>query len=338
MGKTDACLPQPEFLEALRGLSPDLCVTAAYGNILPQAFLNIPRWGTLNIHPSLLPLYRGAAPVQRALEVTHTALPLQSANVGSECDLVTGHSLSIAVNRGTFLPGSMARCVLTGVSASLSSMQMLLWPTSWLPQQLRSYRAQALLICTQEGVTETGVSVVFIVRAMVAEPALTPAHVSAGGCHRDSGVSGVHSQGHVCGASARPRACAGDTRDTAHLHAGGRRRAMDAGPMLTWPCWRAPQLCQNRAQALLICTQEGVAETGVSVAFTVRAMDAGPVLAQERVQVDDSVQAPELLADLFQRGAQLLLQQLPAVAQGAARDAAVPQVHLPRACKCWPRS
>ena len=49
-------------------------MTAAYGNILPQAFLDIPRWGTLNIHPSLLPLYRGAAPVQRALEVPHTAL------------------------------------------------------------------------------------------------------------------------------------------------------------------------------------------------------------------------------------------------------------------------
>ena len=52
-------------------LQPDLCVTAAYGNILPQRFLDIPRFGTLNIHPSLLPRFRGAAPVQRALQV-HT--------------------------------------------------------------------------------------------------------------------------------------------------------------------------------------------------------------------------------------------------------------------------
>lgn len=44
-------------------------MTAAYGNMLPAAFLSIPRRGTLNIHPSLLPLYRGAAPVQRALQV-----------------------------------------------------------------------------------------------------------------------------------------------------------------------------------------------------------------------------------------------------------------------------
>ena len=43
-------------------------MTAAYGNMLPQRFLDIPRLGTLNIHPSLLPAYRGAAPVQRSLQ------------------------------------------------------------------------------------------------------------------------------------------------------------------------------------------------------------------------------------------------------------------------------
>ncbi|XP_010693755.2 uncharacterized protein LOC104906667 [Beta vulgaris subsp. vulgaris] len=56
------------FLANLRTLEPELCVTAAYGNILSSKFLNIPKQGTVNIHPSLLPLYRGAAPVQRALQ------------------------------------------------------------------------------------------------------------------------------------------------------------------------------------------------------------------------------------------------------------------------------
>ncbi|KAJ0098780.1 hypothetical protein Patl1_21338 [Pistacia atlantica] len=56
------------FLTSLRALQPELCITAAYGNILPSKFLNIPPLGTVNIHPSLLPLYRGAAPVQRALQ------------------------------------------------------------------------------------------------------------------------------------------------------------------------------------------------------------------------------------------------------------------------------
>jgi hypothetical protein len=65
---------QPGFLESLTGIRPDLCVTAAYGNILPRAFLEIPKRGTLNIHPSLLPKYRGAAPVQRAIQVSATAV------------------------------------------------------------------------------------------------------------------------------------------------------------------------------------------------------------------------------------------------------------------------
>ncbi|CAB4304233.1 unnamed protein product [Prunus armeniaca] len=56
------------FLSNLRDLQPELCITAAYGNILPSKFLNIPTSGTVNIHPSLLPLYRGAAPVQRSLQ------------------------------------------------------------------------------------------------------------------------------------------------------------------------------------------------------------------------------------------------------------------------------
>jgi len=51
------------FLVSLASLQPDLCITAAYGNFLPSKFLSIPKFGTLNIHPSLLPLYRGAAPV-----------------------------------------------------------------------------------------------------------------------------------------------------------------------------------------------------------------------------------------------------------------------------------
>ena len=57
-----------EFLAAVAAMEPDLMVTAAYGNFLPQRFLDLPRLGTLNIHPSLLPQFRGAAPVQRALE------------------------------------------------------------------------------------------------------------------------------------------------------------------------------------------------------------------------------------------------------------------------------
>lgn len=126
------------FLSNLRALEPVLCITAAYGNILPNKFLKIPPLGTVNLHPSILPLYRGAAPVQRAL-------------------------------------------------------------------------------------------------------------------------------------------------------------------------------------------QDGVKETGVSLAFTVRALDAGPVIACERMEVDDQIKAPDLLALLFSRGSKLLIDELPAIFDGSARLKAQPQ-------------
>jgi methionyl-tRNA formyltransferase len=49
-------------------IKPDLCITAAYGQYLPKRFLATPTYGTVNIHPSLLPRWRGASPIQRSLE------------------------------------------------------------------------------------------------------------------------------------------------------------------------------------------------------------------------------------------------------------------------------
>ncbi|KAK7365222.1 hypothetical protein VNO80_14109 [Phaseolus coccineus] len=126
------------FLSNLKALQPQLCITAAYGNILPTKFLDIPQFGTVNIHPSLLPLYRGAAPVQRAL-------------------------------------------------------------------------------------------------------------------------------------------------------------------------------------------LDGAKETGVSLAFTVRALDAGPIIATETIQVDDQIKAPDLLELLFRKGSELLIRELPSILDGSARLKAQPQ-------------
>ncbi|SFB37348.1 methionyl-tRNA formyltransferase [Cohnella sp. OV330] len=57
----------PEAVEAVRELAPDLIVTAAYGQILPKSLLDIPRLGCVNVHGSLLPRYRGGAPIQRSV-------------------------------------------------------------------------------------------------------------------------------------------------------------------------------------------------------------------------------------------------------------------------------
>jgi methionyl-tRNA formyltransferase len=62
-----ARLREPEFLDALRALAPDCCPVVAYGALIPPDALEIPKHGWVNLHFSLLPAWRGAAPVQAAL-------------------------------------------------------------------------------------------------------------------------------------------------------------------------------------------------------------------------------------------------------------------------------
>ncbi len=57
----------PEAIEALRALKPDVMVVIAYGLILPQSVLDIPKLGCINVHASLLPRWRGASPIQHAI-------------------------------------------------------------------------------------------------------------------------------------------------------------------------------------------------------------------------------------------------------------------------------
>jgi methionyl-tRNA formyltransferase len=56
-----------EFFKQFKHLNPDLCIVAAYGRIIPSRYLELPKYGFLNIHPSLLPIYRGPSPVQSAI-------------------------------------------------------------------------------------------------------------------------------------------------------------------------------------------------------------------------------------------------------------------------------
>lgn len=61
-------LKDPDIIAGLADLKPDVIVVIAYGKILPKAILDIPRYGCLNVHGSLLPAYRGAAPIQYAIK------------------------------------------------------------------------------------------------------------------------------------------------------------------------------------------------------------------------------------------------------------------------------
>ncbi len=83
-------LAKPESLKEeaiqskLRALAPEVVVVAAYGLLLPQAVLDIPKYGCINIHGSLLPRWRGAAPVQRAIEAgdTGTGIAIMQMDAG----------------------------------------------------------------------------------------------------------------------------------------------------------------------------------------------------------------------------------------------------------------
>jgi methionyl-tRNA formyltransferase len=74
----------PEFIEQLRQLQAGLIVVAAYGQILPQAILDLPRFGCLNVHTSLLPKYRGAAPIQWAIleDESETGVTIMNMDAG----------------------------------------------------------------------------------------------------------------------------------------------------------------------------------------------------------------------------------------------------------------
>jgi methionyl-tRNA formyltransferase len=84
--------------DALREMQPDVMVVVAYGLILPQAVLDIPQYGCWNVHASLLPRWRGAAPIQRAIEAgdTETGVCLMQMEAGLDTGpVLLAQSMSI---------------------------------------------------------------------------------------------------------------------------------------------------------------------------------------------------------------------------------------------------
>lgn len=84
----------PEVVAELAALNPDVIIVVAYGQILPQAILDIPKFGCLNVHGSILPQYRGAAPIHWAVlnGDKETGVTIMKMDVGMD----TGDVLSIA--------------------------------------------------------------------------------------------------------------------------------------------------------------------------------------------------------------------------------------------------
>ena len=105
-------LKDESWLQTFRNLQPDLAIVAAYGRLLPQGLLDLPRLGTINVHASLLPRWRGAAPVHRAILAG---------------DAVTG----VTIMRDTFADTTRAQAEL-GFAPSKSLESGLAAESEWL--------------------------------------------------------------------------------------------------------------------------------------------------------------------------------------------------------------
>ena len=88
--KTPESFKDPKEIEEFRKLKPDLVIVGAYGLILPQALLDIPPMGCLNLHASLLPYGRGASPIQRAIldGKSKTGLTIMKLDAGCDTGLI----------------------------------------------------------------------------------------------------------------------------------------------------------------------------------------------------------------------------------------------------------
>lgn len=90
-----------DSIEKLNELRPDLIILIAYGKILPQAILNLPKLGAINIHPSLLPKFRGPSPIQNALlnneKITGVTIMLMNAGMDTG-DILRQKEIAIEAN------------------------------------------------------------------------------------------------------------------------------------------------------------------------------------------------------------------------------------------------
>ncbi|WP_025371423.1 methionyl-tRNA formyltransferase [Advenella mimigardefordensis] len=111
--------------ETLLALKPDVMVVAAYGLILPQWVLDLPRYGCLNIHASLLPRWRGAAPIQRAIEAgdSQTGIAIMQMDIGLDTgNVIASDTLPIVTQNAAQLHDELAAMGAQQIVAVLQTL------------------------------------------------------------------------------------------------------------------------------------------------------------------------------------------------------------------------
>lgn len=125
----DAVIEAENAKAALEALSPDIIVVAAYGLILPQWVLDLPKFGCINIHASLLPRWRGAAPIQRSIEAgdEQTGISIMKMDAGLDTgDVLLMKSIPIDGMNASELHDKLAELGGIAIVEALADIKVLL--------------------------------------------------------------------------------------------------------------------------------------------------------------------------------------------------------------------
>ena len=148
-----------EFLASLKSYRPDLIVVAAYGRILPSSILNLPPLGCINIHGSLLPRHRGAAPIQWAVIKGDRVIGVTIMNVDEEMD--TGDILlpkSMEMAEDDTAGSLFAKLAELGGNALIEALELLRQEKLTAKQQDHSAATMAPPLNKEDGLLDWGLS------------------------------------------------------------------------------------------------------------------------------------------------------------------------------------
>ncbi len=141
-----------QSVEQLKQLAPELMVVVGYGQIIPQTIIDIPKHGILNVHASLLPKYRGAAPIQWAIAngETETGVTIMQIDAGLDTgDMLLKAKLSIQPDETA--PELSARLALLGADALLTAIQQIEAGTSRREKQNNAEATLAPILKKEDG-------------------------------------------------------------------------------------------------------------------------------------------------------------------------------------------
>ncbi len=154
--KNNIVIKQPEKIskketDELTEIKPDILIVVAYGLILTREFISIPKYGSINVHPSLLPRWRGAAPIQRAIEAGDKTSGITIMQITKELDkgdIIYQESIAINDNDSSF--SMQNKFIDIGIQCMLKTLEAIIENNFKLQPQNESIATYAQKIKKEE--------------------------------------------------------------------------------------------------------------------------------------------------------------------------------------------